>query len=234
TEPADDVVPRHRDQGERSRRRDLRPRLLDARRLLDLAPAHTDERGHDRRGAGASVQAGRRAAHSAQRRRRHAVSARGAARAQSARRRDARLLARTTGERERHDRRVRFDGSGGATSDERTRHAGQGSGASTGAKLLDRAALLAAGERRRESLSLGLAVRQPASVLALVRDQREPGAHTRIATRTGRASGNVHDQADGRRKDVYPNRRSASGPTRAGYGGGDQSAARAADEIARR
>ena len=82
-ESADDVVPRHRDQGQRPRRRDVRPRLLGDRRLLDAASAHAG----DRQRAGASVQAGRRGPHAPQRRRRHAVPARDAARAQSAGRR---------------------------------------------------------------------------------------------------------------------------------------------------
>ena len=48
-EPADHVVPRHRDQGQRSRRRHVRPRLLGARRLLDAAPARAERRERGRR-----------------------------------------------------------------------------------------------------------------------------------------------------------------------------------------
>ena len=60
----DHVVPRHRDQGQRSRRRHVRPRHLGARRLRGAA---ADDAG-DRAGAGAPLQARSRGARAPQRR----------------------------------------------------------------------------------------------------------------------------------------------------------------------
>ena len=127
-------------------------------------------------------------AYAPQRRRRHAVPARGAARAQPRPRRTTGLLARTGAARRHHPRRARRVRRARATHVECGDHARDRSRAPARAELLDRDAQAAPDERRRQPHELGSALRFAELVHALVRDQREPGAHAGVAGRTGGAS----------------------------------------------
>ena len=143
----------------------------------------------DRERAGASLQAGRRGPRPPQRRRRHAVPARGAARAQSARRRDDRLLARARPVGATITLDV-LDSAGAlvrhlSSAAERAGDRGRAAAASrtSGSRRRSRCRR-ARGTNRTQ---LGPALRFAARVLALVRDQRQPRADAAVARRAARA-----------------------------------------------
>ena len=200
-EPADHVVPRHRDQGQRPRGRDVRARLLGARRLSRCCgrsrrasrarPAHLFKPGDAvrvRRNVGADTPFPPEVP--------HALNPPDGV--------HGRLLARAGAARRHHARRARRVGRARATHVERGRSRPCPKprvrpSRTSGSRRPSRCRRTPAANRTNWDLRYD----SPQRVHALVRDQRESGAHAGVAGGTARASGHVHAQAHGRRQELH-------------------------------
>ena len=226
-QPAEHVVPRHRDQGQRSGGGHVRSQLLDSRR--HLAAAADDAGG--RFGESALLQAGRRDSRSTQRQRRHAVPAGSSARGEPAARRGALLLARLEALGRNRARGFRRRREGRAAHVERIGRADLGFTPGD-PRVLEGSREADADCRGHEPDELGLEVRSSADFHAqlLERDGRGAERNAVDAGGTAGASGRIHAEAHRRRQQLHADGDVKERSALAGDGRGSDGAARPADE----